>query len=267
MQDDAGGILMMLAKELRMTDTRNGITRQENCKYVVSYGGGVNSTAMIIFLVKNKFPLDYVVFSDTGDEMPETYEYLDVIRKYLAKHKIPFEIVHTRNGESLSDRCIRKRVIPSMVWRWCTRDLKVTPIHAFYRTLKCHIYQYMGIDYDEFHRMKDARVDYVSNLFPLVDFKIGREECRKIIKKARLPMPVKSGCYFCPYNNTDRWREIYDNHPDLFKFAIKIEENGKHMPRQTLSKIPLRQLGQKFKKNEHVEKLHIDSPCGGECMS
>ena len=91
---------MMLAKELRLTDTRNGITRQENCKYIVSYGGGVNSTAMIIFLVKNKFPLDYVVFSDTGDEMPETYEYLDVIRKYLDKHKIPFEIVRPRNGDS-----------------------------------------------------------------------------------------------------------------------------------------------------------------------
>ena len=37
--------------------------------------------------------------------------------------------------------------------------MKVTPIHAAYRSLKSNIYQYMGIDYGEVHRMKPARVD------------------------------------------------------------------------------------------------------------
>ena len=60
----------------------------------------------------------------------------------------------------------------------------------------------------KFHRMKPARVDYVTNLYPLIDYKINREECINLIKKARLPIPVKSGCYFCPYNNMKRWAEV-----------------------------------------------------------
>lgn len=45
-----------------------GMKRESDAKYVVSYGDGINSTAMIVYLVKNNLPLDYVVFSDAGDE-------------------------------------------------------------------------------------------------------------------------------------------------------------------------------------------------------
>lgn len=245
-----------------------GIKREKDAKYVVSYGGGVNSTALIVFLVKNKFPLDAVVFSDTGDEMPETYEYLEVMKRYLSKKNIPLEIVKNRRGNSLSDRCLKRRVIPSQMWRWCTRDMKVRPIHRYYRSLKSHVYQYMGIDYGEAHRMKPATEDYVTSLFPLIDYKINRDECIRIIKKARLPIPVKSGCFFCPYNNLERWKEIHENHPELYKYAMKIEENGKHMPKQTLAPADytLRKLEKDLKKKKELPMINVDSPCGSECM-
>ena len=132
----------MLVQE-RILDSRN-LKRQKDAKYIVSYGGGINSTALIIFLVKNKFPLDHVVFADTGDEMPDTYEYLEVMRKYLSRRNIPFEIVMNRRKESLSDKCLRRKVIPSQVWRWCTRDFKVLPIHKFYRKLESHVLSIHG---------------------------------------------------------------------------------------------------------------------------
>lgn len=256
----------MLVQE-RMLDSRN-IKRQKDAKYVVSYGGGVNSTALIVFIVKNKLPLDHVVFSDTGDEMPGTYEYLDVMGKYLKRRNIPFDIVMNRRKESLSDTCLRREVIPSQVWRWCTRDFKVTPIHAFYRKLESHIYQYMGIDYGEIHRMKPARVDYVTNLYPLIDYKINREECIKLIKNARLPIPEKSGCYFCPYNNMARWGEIHEKHPDLFKHSMKIEEDGKHFKTQRLAPkgYSLREIDKMMKQKKKLPMVDVDSPCGSECM-
>lgn len=256
----------MLVQE-RILDSR-GIKRQKDAKYIVSYGGGVNSTALVVFLVKNNFPLDYVVFSDTGDEMPETYEYLDVIKKYLKRHNIPFEIVQNRKKVSLSDRCLTRKVIPSQVWRWCTRDFKVLPIHAFYRKLGSHVYQYMGIDYGEVHRMKPAKVDYVTNLYPLIDYKINREECVKLIKSARLSIPVKSGCYFCPYNNMARWAEIHEKHPDLFKYSMKIEEEGKHFETQRLAPkgYSLREIDKIMKQKKKLPMVEVDSPCGSECM-
>ena len=77
-----------LAGENRILSTV-GIRREIDSKYVVSYGGGINSTAMVVYLVKNSFPLDYVVFSDTGDEMPETYEYLKGHGKVSEKAQHP----------------------------------------------------------------------------------------------------------------------------------------------------------------------------------
>lgn len=245
------------AKELR---------RRKDGKYVVSYGAGVNSTALVIFLVENKFPIDYVVFADTGSEMPETYGYLTYMKKYLDAKKIPFKIVRVRHGDSLYDRCIRRKVIPSQTWRWCTRDLKIRPIYAFYRSLKSHVYQYVGIDYDEIHRMKDSKAEYVTNIYPLIDYKIGREKCVEIIKKARLPIPVKSGCYFCPFNNIERWTELHNKHPELFMRAMLLEENGKHMPKQKLASIPLRQFSEQLKQHIPLPMIQIESPCGSECM-
>ena len=245
-----------------------GLQREQDSQYVVSYGGGVNSTALIILLIERKLPLDFVVFADTGNEMPETYRYLDVMGKYLESAGIPLKIVRPRSGESLSDRCTRRRVIPSQVWRWCTRDMKVTPIHAFYRSLKAHVYQYMGIDYGEVHRMKPARVDYVTNLYPLIDRKIGRDGCMDIIKGAGLPVPVKSGCYLCPFNSAERWSYIHDKHPDLYKMAMSLEENGKHFGRQNLApgEYTLRELRDVMGRKGGLPVVQTDNPCGGECM-
>ena len=246
----------------------DGIKREPDAKYVVSYGGGVNSTAMIVLLINNRFPLDYVVFADTGNEMPETYEYLKTMRKYLKEKKIPFELVRVWNKTSLSDRCLRRKVVPSQIWRWCTRDMKVRPIHAFYRGLRSHVYQYMGIDYDEVHRMKPAKVDYVTNLYPLIDYKVGRMECIELIESARLPVPIKSGCYMCPFNNMERWVELYKKHPELYRHAITIEENGKHFGRQGLAPKghTLRGMEGIMKKKQNLPMVQIDSPCGSECM-
>ena len=248
-------------------DSRN-IQREPGCAYVVSYGGGINSTAMAVFLVENRLPLDYVAFADTGNEMPETMAYLDVMWKYLDRAGIPLKVVRVRSEESLSDRCTRRKVIPSEVWRWCTRDMKVRPIHEFYRSLRAHVYQYMGIDYDEVHRMKPARDDYVTNLFPLVDHGIGREKCIEIIRGAGLPVPIKSGCYMCPFNNTERWADIYARHPELYEHAMMIEENGKHFGSQTLApgKHTLREFKDILVRKGMLPVIPADGPCGGECM-
>ena len=48
-------------------------------KYVLSFGAGLNSTALLIMLVEKSYPLDEVIFADTGAEVPETYEHLKAV--------------------------------------------------------------------------------------------------------------------------------------------------------------------------------------------
>ena len=40
---------------------------------VVGYGGGTDSTAMLIGLWKHHIPVDLILFADPGGEQPHTY--------------------------------------------------------------------------------------------------------------------------------------------------------------------------------------------------
>jgi 3'-phosphoadenosine 5'-phosphosulfate sulfotransferase (PAPS reductase)/FAD synthetase len=233
--------------------------------YVLSYGAGVNSTALMIYLIRGKMTLDGVVFSDTGGELPETYKYLSVADEYLRKHHVPFKNVRSSNT-ALFDTCARRQVIPSQIWRWCTRDYKITPIYAYYRSLGVHVYQYIGIAYDELERMKDSRVDYVTNIYPLVDERITREDCEEIIADEKLPIPVKSGCFFCPFNTMQRWHELYENHRELYRRATLLEASSKHYPKQRLAAPTLRGLAKSFRRHR-IPEIEVYSPCGSECMT
>ena len=243
-------------------------------KHVLSFGGGVNSIALMIVLLREGLPLDEAVFADTGGEVPETYEYLDIAREYLADYEVHLTIVSKR-GRSLYETAWDRRVFPSAIWRWSTRDYKVTPIQRHYRTLNAHVNQYLAIAWDEIHRMKDSRVDYVTNLYPLIDRRLTRADCVTIIEEAGLPIPQRSSCFFCPFNSLDRWRWLYERHPDLFEKAIALEERSKHFPSQRLTDqafrertdISLRSLAETFANDRPLPALPAveQQPCGAEC--
>ena len=109
----------------------------------------------------------------------------------------------------------------------------------------------MGIDYGEVKRMKLSVDDYITKDYPLIDNKIDRDGCVAIITQAKLPIPVKSGCFFCPYNNKERWTWLEDNHLDLYNLSDELEKNSKHYP-----KIKLINLG-----------VGSEEMCDGVCMT
>jgi 3'-phosphoadenosine 5'-phosphosulfate sulfotransferase (PAPS reductase)/FAD synthetase len=242
--------------------------RKNGARFILSYGGGVNSFALLLLLLKRRKKLDEVVFADTGAELPETYRHLRYARKVLKEKNIPFTEVSSKNG-SLYDTCRRRKVIPSVFWRWSTRDYKITPIYSYYRSLGDHINQYLAICWDEIDRMKDSLIPSVTNLYPLIDGKLTRADCVKIIEEEGFPVPVKSGCYFCPFNSNSRWEYIYRNHRDFFTKARKLEETSKHFPKQRLSEFTLRQLGKRFRYGKHSElpQITLTNPCGAECIT
>lgn len=246
-------------------------------RHVLSLGAGVNSVALMIKLVREGMPLDEAIFADTGSELPETYDYLPIAENFLAAHDIPLRRVQKPNGESLYETSWRRRVFPSAVWRWSTRDFKVNPIYRYYRSLGVPIVQYMGIASDEWHRMKDSRVDYVTNVYPLVDDAVTRDGCVEIIESEGLPVPPKSGCFFCPFNSLERWKWLDETHPHLYDKAIALEERSKHFPDQLLTdqvfrekaSISLRKLRKSLRSGDaaHIRLEVMETPCGAECMT
>ena len=90
--------------------------------YWLSYGGGVNSTALAVLLVRGQLPQYMpwrIVFSDTGEEKLETYSYIrDSFEPWLARHGKTLEVV--RPSESVLARWERLKVTGSRIIRSCT---------------------------------------------------------------------------------------------------------------------------------------------------
>jgi hypothetical protein len=209
--------------------------------HVLSLGAGVNSTALMVKLVEGGYPLDFAIFADTGAELPETYEAARMAEAYLGTRGIP--LVTVRSRTTLVETLDKRKVIPDKWRRWQTRDKKITPIHAYYRSLApVHVYEYIGIDMGEKRRAKPTRDPWITKIYPLVAWGMDRAACERAILKAGLPIPHKSSCYFCPFRARDEWEWLYRTHPDLFLDALRIEEASKHFPRQLLFPGGLRRL-------------------------
>ena len=87
---------------------------------VVGYGGGTNSTAMLIGLWQRHIPVDLILFADPGGEQPHTYAYLEIMDRWLAEHGMP-PITRvwytTRDGQrlTLEQECLRSASLPCCV--------------------------------------------------------------------------------------------------------------------------------------------------------
>lgn len=183
----------------------------------------MNSTAMLLLLLDEGWEFESV-YVDHGCDWPETRDYVQMmVEKYpitilkpqVRRHK------HGKVYESLYDYCLDARITPSMKFRWCTKEFKVLVIED-YTTKPC--FQLIGIDAGESHRAKFSCVNGVENRFPLIEYDIDRKGCIEIIKKHGLPVPMKSGCYFCPFQRGDQVRLLRRKHPELFCRMKKIED-------------------------------------------
>lgn len=189
----------------------------------LSYGAGVNSTAVMVILKP-----ETLIFADTGDEHPETYEFIEGYAKpFVASYGGQFITVRNRKYRSLKDMALADRIVPARTHRWCTDKFKVRPIREYLTEgghLPCR--QMIGIDANEQHRAKLSGQPEAENIFPLIEREIDRPGCNAIIQQAGLPVPRKSGCYFCPFQAKGQWIELKREHPELFQVAVEIERNA-----------------------------------------
>jgi hypothetical protein len=196
---------------------------------VLSLGAGVNSTALLVLKAQGKVDFDLAIFADTGGEQPETYQYIEtVIKPFCQKHNIDLRIVR-RDGKLLYQDYMEKKIIPTTVWRSCSDHFKIRVIRKYliHNYVKESIVTLIGFCKGEEDRVKK---NDCGSIMPLIDMGIDREGCKRIIAEAGLPIPIKSGCFFCPFQEAKSWLSILKNHPDYFAKAEALEKNGKRYP-------------------------------------
>ena len=185
-------------------------------KNYLSFGGGVNSVAMYLYMKDHG--VDFTaIFVDHGTDWPETYRY---VNKFKEKYPLTILKPDVESFDSLYDYCWNKNIIPSMMFRWCTDKFKIKVITKY---VEKPCFMMLGIDYGESHRAKLNTNKGVENRFPLIESKIDRDGCKKIIREHGLPMPIKSGCYICSYQKTQQWIQMRTTFPELWCKADKLE--------------------------------------------
>ena len=252
-------------------------------KTYLSLGAGVDTTA-ISLMPDIMDQVDFVLFADTGGENPETYEYLN---KYLKPH---FEKIHKPlvivkgeenvNGEPVTNMELAYlgwRMIPVRFMRHCTDKWKIKPMHRYLTAnypgepLRVVI----GFAYDEVKRMNTTRWKGQEVWYPLIDKKMTRADCVKYIIDQGFPVPPKSGCFYCPFQRLDQWKQLRSNHSDLWERAVKLEKNGSLYPELTLSNfrkkgkpLTLVQVDKRLGKSLYDFEIDpVEEECSGACMT
>jgi 3'-phosphoadenosine 5'-phosphosulfate sulfotransferase (PAPS reductase)/FAD synthetase len=238
-------------------------------KTILNFGAGVNSTALIIELVNRNMKPDYVIFADTGSEMPETYKHIERMKEWFKEKGLEFIIVKSKYDKPLYDYYFERQTMPWRQFRDCTDKFKKLPIMKFLKQFKPEgVKQYIGIGYDEPNRMRQSETKWIEFSYPLWEWKITREKCIDIIKQEGLEVPVKSGCFMCPYQNRESWKQLWKNHKDLFKKAKEMEEQNRSYPDNTLTfSYCLKDYEKSFREQRTLFVMGESTICNGWCMT
>ena len=107
----------------------------------VSYGAGVNSTAMLIGFLSRGIRPDLILFANPGSEKSPTYGYISVITEWLKKAGFPrltivrYQVRKFKYGpyRTIGENCIRNATLPSLAFgrKACSMKWKAAPQNAF----------------------------------------------------------------------------------------------------------------------------------------
>lgn len=221
-------------------------------KNFISLGAGVQSSTMALMAaVGDLTPMpDAAIFADTQAEPASVYKWLNYLESEL-----PFPVYRATFGnlgeESLeytvsnkSGKIYTKLTIPvfvkspegtkGMLPRRCTQDYKIKVIEREYKRLlgikrmpsdsPVLVKSWIGISFDEAHRMKSSRQSFIENRWPLLEEGMSRQDCLDWMEEHGFPQPPRSACVFCPYHSDTEWVRLRDEEPEEFQRAVEWEE-------------------------------------------
>jgi len=228
---------------------KDAVDRQESnaVPLMVAYGGGVDSTAVLVGLHQRGIRPDAILFADVGGENPATYAYLSMVNDWLQKVGFPSLTIVRRkptvsrvSGETyrtLEQNCVTHSTLPSLAFggrKACSQKWKHEPQEqwannwepardAWDRGFK--VTKLIGYSADPADRRRpdvpdDKKYHYQ---YPLRQWGWDRKKSVQAIESAGLPVPTKSACWFCPATKPQELREFVRNAPDIARRIVEME--------------------------------------------
>lgn len=205
-----------------------------------SYGGGVQSVAIAVLIREGALPRpDLMAICDTGRERATTFQYLrQFLQPYLDAIGLTVQVIshdlarvdmYAKDGLTL----IPAYTSEGRLSAYCSGEWKRDVFERWLRqqgVKECE--SWIGFSLDEQRRMKGDHRDWCHLRFPLIEKRITREMCKRIIEGAGLPIPSKSRCWMCPHQTDDEWQDVKDDVEDWEKAVALEKEINDNDPEQ-----------------------------------
>ena len=209
---------------------------------VVSFGGGVDSTAMLIGLYERSERPELILFADTGGEKPHTYLHIGAFNLWLLDHGFPdittvMRVNRDGDVRTLEQDCRDGKMLPSIAYGFkaCSIKYKRDPQDKFCNNhAGCQevwergekVTKLIGYDVGESHRAAIPEDEKYRYRYPLIEWGWDRDECLQAIKRAGLETPGKSACFFCPSSKKREIMLLRKQYPALAERAVAMEKNA-----------------------------------------
>ncbi len=227
---------------------------------ILCYGGGVDSTGLLIKLHRENIRPDVITFADVGAEKPETYETVRLMNDWCLSVGFPAITIcrlNTKDStpyDTIEGNQTANATLPSIAfgkkgcsvkWKAVPQDYYITGCKGPVNGCEPHplwlVCQDKGIkavkmigfdsgpaDIRRTNRTEDENFKYE---YPLQQIGWTREDCIQAIIEEGLPVPIKSACFFCPASQKWELWWLAGKHPDLLERALELEHKamlGKH---------------------------------------
>lgn len=214
---------------------------------VLSHGAGVQTSCMVYMCIEGELPRpDLIVFADPQWELKSTYKYLHKLMDAVNRAGIPMFVDTVGNiyDDTMRSALTGERA-PSMpfysedttgdegiIGRQCTNDYKIDVVRQAARRflglkprqrLKTKLIMWKGITTDEVERIKSSEVKTEEYHYPLFDLGMSRLDCMNWLQRKGYGIPPKSSCIGCPFHSKQTWVDLYNNYPDEFQEAVKLD--------------------------------------------
>lgn len=220
---------------------------------IISYGGGVQSTALVVMAALRDprledvmgGPVDAAVMANVGDdsEHPDALRWVrDVVKPWADERHFPVHEVERVRRDGTTETLLQKlhrteRSVDIPVRmangapgnRSCTADFKIRVIAKWLKAAGASADDpatiAMGISTDEVQRIGNRRHTnpWEVPVYPLIDLGMDRSACQLLnVTTFGQPAP-KSSCWFCPFHRPQVWAEMRRDEPELFWKSVDLE--------------------------------------------
>lgn len=155
-------------------------------RYIASVSFGKDSLAMLLLLLEKDYPLDEVIFYDTGMEFKAIYDIRDKVIPMLKERNVQYTELHADKPFEyyMYEHPVRKKgsgAVHKYGYSWCGgtcrwgTSQKTTAIDKYFKNMSYgEVAQYVGIAYDEPERLARGGKN---KLHPLADWGMAEADC------------------------------------------------------------------------------------------